>query len=110
MSQAPVQRENLTKTFDLKDGASEREKLYISAHYYSEVTGELDKSLAIYEQWSQTYPRDTVPRDNLALGYMSTGQHEKALASALEALQLNPKDSYANQNAPDTYEHLARCD
>jgi tetratricopeptide (TPR) repeat protein/predicted Ser/Thr protein kinase len=110
LSQTTLQRENLTKAFDLKDRASEREKLYISAHYYSEVTGELDKSLAIYEQWSQTYPRDTVPRDNLALGYMSTGQHEKALASALEGLQLDPKDSYANQNASDSYEHLGRFD
>jgi eukaryotic-like serine/threonine-protein kinase len=110
LSQTTQQRENLTKAFDLKDRASEREKLYISAHYYSEVTGELDKSLAIYEQWGQTYPRDTVPRDNLALGYMSTGQHEKALASALEGLQLDPKDSYANQNAADSYEHLGRFD
>ena len=40
LSQAKLQRENLTKAFDLKDRASEREKLYISAHYYSEGTGE----------------------------------------------------------------------
>ena len=44
LSQPKQQRENLTKAFDLKDRASEREKLYISAHYYSEVTGEIDKS------------------------------------------------------------------
>jgi eukaryotic-like serine/threonine-protein kinase len=110
LTQATQQRENLTKAFDLKDRASEREKLYISAHYYSEVTGELDKSLAIYEQWSQTYPRDTVPRDNLTLGYSTTGQHEKALASSLQGLQLDPKDSYANQDAADSYEHLGRFD
>ena len=29
--------ENLSKAFELKDRASEREKFYISAHYYSEV-------------------------------------------------------------------------
>jgi eukaryotic-like serine/threonine-protein kinase len=110
LSQPKQQRENLTKAFDLKDRASEREKLYISAHYYSEVTGELDKSIAIYEQWKQTYPRDTVPRDNLALGYAATGQHEKALASALEGMQVDPKDGYANQNAADAYERLGRFD
>jgi eukaryotic-like serine/threonine-protein kinase len=110
LTQTAQQRENLTRAFDLKDRASEREKLYISAHYYSEVTGEQDKSLAIYEQWSQTYPRDTVPRDNLTLGYSTTGQHEKALASGLEGLQLDPKDSYANQDAADAYEHLGRFD
>jgi eukaryotic-like serine/threonine-protein kinase len=110
LSQPKPQRENLTKAFDLKDRASEREKLYISAHYYSEVTGELDKSIAIYEQWTQTYPRDTVPRDNLALGYSTTGQHEKALASALEGMKLDPKDGYAYQNAADAYERLGRFD
>ena len=65
-SPAKLQRENLNKAFDLKDRASEREKFYISAHYYSEGTGDLDKSIAIYEQWKQTYPRDSVPWDNLA--------------------------------------------
>jgi serine/threonine protein kinase/tetratricopeptide (TPR) repeat protein len=109
-TQIKQQRDNLTKAFDLKDRASEREKLYISSHYYSEVTGELDKTIAIHEQWRQTYPRDTVPRDNLALAYQATGQHEKALASALEGLQIDPKDSYANQDAADSYEHLGHFD
>ena len=110
LSQPKQQRENLTKAFDLKDRASEREKLYISAHYYSEVTGELDKSIAIYEQWKQTYPRDTVPRDNLALGYATTGQHEKALANASEGMRIDPKDGFAYQNAADAYERLGRYD
>jgi eukaryotic-like serine/threonine-protein kinase len=110
LSQPKQQRENLTKAFDLKDRASERERFYISSHYYSEVTGELDKSIAMYEQWRQTYPRDTVPRDNLALGYAATGQHDKALASALEGMQLDPKDGYAIQNAADAYERLGRFD
>ena len=85
------QLQNLSKAFDLKDRASEREKLYISAHYYSEVTREVDKALAIYEQWKLTYPRDSVPWDNLALGYEATGQPEKSLSNASEALRLNPR-------------------
>ena len=110
MSQSVQQRENLTKAFDLKDRASEREKLYISAHYYSEVTGEIDKSIPIYEQWKQTYPRDTVPWDNLALAYSSTGQHEKAVTNALEAMRLDPNDRFAYQNLADAYERLGRYD
>ena len=110
MSQSVQQRENLTKAFDLKDRASEREKLYISAHYYSEVTGEIDKSIPIYEQWKQTYPRDTVPWDNLALAYSSTGQHEKSVANALEAMRLDPNDRFAYQNLADAYERLGRYD
>ena len=44
LSQTKQQQENLSKAFELKDRASEREKLYISAHYYGEVTGEVDKA------------------------------------------------------------------
>ncbi len=95
LSQTNQQLQNLSKAFDLKDRASEREKLYISAHYYSEVTREVDKALAIYEQWKQTYPRDSVPWDNLALGYEATGQPEKSLSNASEAMRLNPKDRFA---------------
>jgi serine/threonine protein kinase/tetratricopeptide (TPR) repeat protein len=104
------QLQNLSKAFDLKDRASEREKLYISAHYYSEVTREVDKALAIYEQWKLTYPRDSVPWDNLALGYEATGQPEKSLSNASEALRLNPKDRFAYANLADAYENLGRFD
>jgi tetratricopeptide (TPR) repeat protein len=108
LSQNSQQLQNLSKAFDLKDRASEREKFYISAHYYSEVTREIDKALAIYEQWKLTYPRDSVPWDNLALGYEATGQPEKALANASEALRLNPKDAFAYANLSDAYQVLGR--
>ncbi len=110
LSQTSQQLKNLSKAFDLKDRASEREKLYISAHYYGEVTREIDKGLAVYEQWKQTYPRDSVPWDNLALGYETTGQPEKSMANASEALRLNPKDVFAYANLADSYEILGRYD
>src|SRR5271155_5997830 len=100
----------ITKGFDLKERASERERLYISAHYYDIVTEDIDKAIEIYEQWEQTYPRDTVPRDNLALRYQFIGQQEKALASASEAMRIDPKDSYAYQNVADAYQRLNRFD
>src|SRR5208337_2371775 len=100
----------ITKAFDLKERASEREGLYISSHYYDIVTREVEKSIEIYEQWVQTYPRDTAPRDNLALRYQTIGQQEKALASSSEAMHLDPKDAYAYQNVADAYERLNRFD
>jgi serine/threonine protein kinase/tetratricopeptide (TPR) repeat protein len=110
LSKSQEQRENLKKAFDLKDRASEREKLYISAHYYSEATGEIDKSIAIYEQWTQTYPRDKIPWDNLALAYESTGQFEKSVADASEALRVDSKDRFAYQNLASAYDHMGRFD
>jgi eukaryotic-like serine/threonine-protein kinase len=102
--------QDLQKAFDLKDRASEREKFYISSHYYDSVTREADAGIRVLEQWSQTYPRDGVPRDNLALLFNQIGQHEKALAEASEALRLNAKDPYAYQNLAGAYLFLNRYD
>ncbi len=108
--QSQQARDNIKKAFDLRDRVSEREKLYISAHYYDTVTGEVDKTLETYEQWKQTYPRDTVPYDNLALRYAQIGQHDKSLANASEAMRLNPKDGFAYQNVASAYANLNRFD
>ena len=100
----------LTKAYELKDRASEHERLYISAHYQSEVLQDVQAATESYEQWKQAYPRDTVPRDNAALGYMALGQYDKALASAGEALQIDPKDSFASQNLAAAYLRAGRYD
>jgi serine/threonine protein kinase/tetratricopeptide (TPR) repeat protein len=104
---ATLDREALRKAFDLRDRASEREKLYISAHYY-ESTGEIDKAIETYEQWKQAYPRDNVPDDNLALAYSATGQQDKALANAQQALQIDAKDPFGYQNTASVYMSLGR--
>jgi eukaryotic-like serine/threonine-protein kinase len=100
----------LQKAFDLKDRTSEREKLYISSHYYDTFKRQADQAAQVLEQWKQTYPRDTIPRDNLALLYSTLGQHDKALPDASEALQLDQKDPFAYQNLAETYQHLNRFD
>jgi len=110
LSSSREQAEESQKAFELKDRASEREKLYIMAHYYEGVTGEADKTIETYERWKQIYPRDTVPWDNLTLRYNGNGDHEKALANALQALQIDPKDRYAFANVVDSYERLNRYD
>jgi eukaryotic-like serine/threonine-protein kinase len=102
--------ECLKKAFDLKDRTSEREKFYISAHYYETATHQTDQSIQTYEQWKQTYPRDGVARNNLALLYQITGQQEKGLPNAIEALQLDAKDPYAYQNVAASYQCLGRYD
>ena len=110
LTQGNLARDTLKKAFDLKDRASERERFYIVAHYYDEGTGEIDKAIETYEQWKKTYPRDTVPWDNLSLRYETIGQHEKSLANASEAMRMDPKDRYAYQNLAGAYEALNRYD
>jgi eukaryotic-like serine/threonine-protein kinase len=110
LAQPGLASEDLKKAFDLKDRASEREGLYISAHYYEFVTREINKTIDIYEQWKKIYPRDSVPWDNLCLLYEAVGQPEKALANASEAMRQDPKDLYAYQNLSEAYERLNRFD
>jgi tetratricopeptide (TPR) repeat protein len=100
----------LKKAFELKERASEREKLYISGHYYEMVTGQIDKAIEVYESWKETYPRDTVPRDNVAIRYSEIGQYEKALTNASEEMRPDAKDRFAYQNAAVAYEKLDRYD
>jgi tetratricopeptide (TPR) repeat protein/predicted Ser/Thr protein kinase len=107
---APEAFEYLQKAFDAKDRASEREKFYISSHYYGNYTRQTDKDIETLKQWIQAYPRDSIPRNNLALEEDQVGQPEKALASASEALRLNPKDPYAYQNTCASYLALNRYD
>jgi serine/threonine protein kinase/Flp pilus assembly protein TadD len=96
------------KAYDLRDRTSEREKLYIQAHYYSEVTIDPEKALQVYAEWRQTYPRDTIAYDNAALAYSELGQPEKALDLASQSHRINPHDVYAYDNMAEAYEALNR--
>ena len=50
--------EYYTKAFQLREHASEREKLAITANYYQYVTGELDKAAQTYQEEIESYPRE----------------------------------------------------
>ena len=102
--------EYLKKAFDVKERASERERFYISSHYYGTVTKQADRYIDTLEEWIRAYPRDSVAQDNLSLEEQDLGQHDKALAHATEALRVNPKDAYAYQNVAASYQYLNRYD
>ena len=95
--------ENSQKAFDLRDRTSEVEKFYITDHYYTDVTGELGKTIENLELWIQTYPRDWSPRNNLAGAYADAGEFQKAQTQALECLRLQPNDVLPYQNVMLTY-------
>jgi len=77
-----------TKAFQLREHASEREKLEITADYYSNVTGELDKVAQTYKEEIESYPRDFVPYDNLGGAYSQQGQYVKAAEVTRQAMRL----------------------
>jgi tetratricopeptide (TPR) repeat protein/predicted Ser/Thr protein kinase len=81
----------LGKAFELRDHASEREKLAIAADYYRFVSGELDKAAQTYQEWIENYPRDDAAYNSLAIVYVSQGRYEKAEQALRKALELAPE-------------------
>jgi len=97
------------KAFELRDRASERERLYITAHYYTD-TGQLEKGIAAYELYKQTYPRDITPHNNLSITQFNLGHFDKALESAREGLRLDPDSVYGYVNTAGAYAALGLVD
>jgi eukaryotic-like serine/threonine-protein kinase len=90
-------REHFSKAFQLRDHVSEWEKLAITADYYLNVTGELDKATESYQQWIERYPRDDGPYSTLGIVYALQGQYQKASEITSQALRLAPSfGSYGN--------------
>jgi len=84
--------EYFTKAFQVRQHASEREKLGITAAYYSSVTGELDKAAQAYREEIESYPRGGAYGD-LAEMYAEEGQHEKAAEITRQAMRLKPDEA-----------------
>lgn len=82
--------EYFTTAFQLRQHASEWERLSIAALYYLHVTGELDKTAQTYQEWIASYPRDSTPHNNLGNVYATQGQYEKAVEEYRETLRLSP--------------------
>jgi tetratricopeptide (TPR) repeat protein len=100
----------LTKAFELRGRASEREKLHIESLYYQLATGDLDKAIEIFQQWIGSYPRDPIARENLAVCYVTQGQLDKALNLILDARRLDPDSVITLGNIANQYLDLDRYD
>jgi serine/threonine protein kinase/tetratricopeptide (TPR) repeat protein len=110
MGEASRASEYLTKAFQLRDHASEREKLSIAAEYYQNVTGELDKAAPIFQESISSYPRFFPPYNSLGITYTSQGQYEKSLDEYRECLRLEPNASPPYVNLTNSFMALQRFD
>src|SRR3984957_8456170 len=110
MGEHAVGVEYTKKAYSLRDRASESEKFYIDSHYYDNVTGDIEQANQVYQLWTQTYPRDSIPFNNLGVSYAVMGQWDKALPFARQAHQLNPDESIASVAVTGDYLGLGRFD
>jgi serine/threonine protein kinase/tetratricopeptide (TPR) repeat protein len=107
MGQVALYEKNLKEAFDLKDRASEKERLYIAGHYYDSI-GDLEQSLQTWQFYQQTYPNDEIPFSNLAVMYGRLGDFEKDLKYSLDGIRIDPDSGYGYLNASWSYNALGR--
>lgn len=84
------------KAFEMRDRTTDRERLYIAAHYYGFATGEIQRSIDAFELWHTLYPRDASPAHNLAIEYLSLGEPDKAEQIGKVALRSDPSSSFTD--------------
>ncbi|HSS95807.1 MAG TPA: tetratricopeptide repeat protein, partial [Terriglobales bacterium] len=101
--------QNKTRAFEMRDRVSERERLYITGHYYG-TTGEVEKEIEAWELYAQTYPRDSIPLTNLAVLYGLAGMPEKRLENASKCIPLETTSWFCYSHTADAYRDLNRLE
>ncbi len=96
------------KAYSLSKNVSERERLYITGHYYQNVTGDMPKVVETLQEAIQTYPTQIDSYINIDAAYSLLGQFGKALPYGVKAVEMQPEDSIASENLVDDYLGLNR--
>jgi DNA-binding winged helix-turn-helix (wHTH) protein/tetratricopeptide (TPR) repeat protein len=98
LSEVERGRVYLTKAFELREHASELEKLTITANYYEYVTGEMEKAQGTFQEEIASYPREFFANGDLSFVFAAQGQYERAAEIARRGVRFAPdsKDSYEN--------------
>ncbi|HYL16534.1 MAG TPA: winged helix-turn-helix domain-containing protein [Terriglobales bacterium] len=110
LGQADRANEYLTRAFHQRDHASEWEKLNITAGYYLNGSGDLDKAAEALREWEESYPRDDIPAGNLGYLYCERGQWQLALEETQRSLQLDTDSVISYENLAQILLALGRND
>jgi tetratricopeptide (TPR) repeat protein/predicted Ser/Thr protein kinase len=100
--------EYYAKAFGLREHASEREKLSITADYHLNVTGEPARAAQAYREQIASYPRDFRPYNYLGNALAFEGQYDKAVDAYRQSIRLNPDSVIPYSNLGNTNMALQR--
>jgi eukaryotic-like serine/threonine-protein kinase len=108
LRESDLAKENYQKAYDLRSRVSVQEDYAISAYYFNDVTGEIEKANQTYELYEQAYPRNWVPHNNRGENFIALGQWDMGLPEALEANRLSPENGIPYGNLISYYCRLNR--
>jgi tetratricopeptide (TPR) repeat protein len=105
-------RKNFARAFELKDRRlTQEENFLITATYYWNITGNLDKEYAVLVLYQQAYPRSVNAANLLGINYSERGRTEEALQEFNWAIDHSPVPAvYYYANASQALMNLGRLD
>ncbi len=98
------------KAFDLSGQVSEKERLYIRAHYYADSKKDVEQGLKEYRLWAETYPRDWGPWLDIASNDIQLGQYQSAVEAGEQALKLQSARAIVYSVLAHAYKCAGRFD
>ena len=91
VGESALSAESTKTAFQLRDRASDAEKLFITASYDMQVTGNMEKAQQTCEAWAAMYPRAVLPHDFLSgIIYPPFGKYEKGVEEGQKATERDP--------------------
>jgi eukaryotic-like serine/threonine-protein kinase len=84
-------RQNVTRGYELRDRASDKERFFITSYYFGRATGNQEKAQQVCNEWSRTYPREFLPHAFLG-GFVDLvlANYQGAAEEARKTIELNP--------------------
>ncbi len=92
MGQIRESREYMSRAYEMRDRANDRERMRIMAAYHDTVSGDVFKGIDAHRVWESRYPRDASASVNLGNLYSIVGQWGKALAAAQRGYTLESQN------------------
>ncbi|HEX7795265.1 MAG TPA: protein kinase [Vicinamibacterales bacterium] len=100
----PRGEESISKAYQLRSRATERERFFIMAIYDRQLTGNLERETETLRLWEQTYPRDPDAPDLLSgFAATGTGRYELKLQKAKDTLAISSEAVPAYFNVAEAY-------
>jgi eukaryotic-like serine/threonine-protein kinase len=105
-------RKNFARAFELKDSRlTQEENFLVTATYYWNITGNLEKEYAVLVLYQQAYPRSVNAANLLGINYSERGRAEEALQQFTWAIDHSPVPAvYYYANASQALMNLGRFD
>jgi len=86
--------ENVTRAYELRERASDKERFFITAYYFGRATGNQEKAQQVCDEWARTYAREFLPHSFRA-GFVDLvlANYKGAVEEAQKVTELNPDAS-----------------